>query len=78
MAKWILKLPNKSGKILTWVLAVFFVFNSIMTVSALVRWAQRLDGKAPQTVFGAFIDQRFPDDRMETIFANMEFGTGSP
>ena len=33
MAKWILKIPNRAGKIITWVLVIFMVFNSVMTVS---------------------------------------------
>ena len=73
MAQWILKLPNRAGKIISWALAVFFVFNSFMTVAAMTRWTQRLDGVEPSTAFGAYIDERFPNERMEDIFANMEF-----
>ena len=35
IAKWILKIPNKAGKIITWVLVVFFAFNSLMTVATI-------------------------------------------
>lgn len=73
MAQWILKLPNRAGKIISWALAVFFIFNSFMTVAAMTRWTQRLDGVEPSTSFGAYIDERFPNERMEDIFANLEF-----
>lgn len=73
MAKAILKIPNLAGKIITWVLVVFFVFNSFMTVVSMTRWVQRRDGVEPTTCFGQYIDEHFPDERMEKIFANMEF-----
>lgn len=73
MAKGILQLPDRAGKILTWVLTVFFVFNAFMTVASMTRWTQRMEGVAPSNGFEAFIDERFPDERMERVFANMEF-----
>ena len=44
MAKWILKIPNKVGKPLTWVLLVFMVFNSVMTLFTSLRWSARRAG----------------------------------
>ena len=73
MAKVILKLPNKAGKIITWILTVFFIFNIVVTCLAVGRWSQRIDGAAPSNAFFVFIDEQFPDERMERIFANMEF-----
>jgi len=73
MAKWILKLPNRVGKAATWVLLVFFLFNSFMTVASVTRWTQRMEGREPAGVFGEFLDRRFPDERMERVFANMTF-----
>lgn len=73
MAKIILKIPNLIGKITTWVLVVFFVFNSFMSCVSLYRWSQRLDNVAPANSFMEWIDDRFPDERMEKVYANMEF-----
>lgn len=73
MAKVILKIPNKAGKIITWILTAFFIFNIVVTCLAVGRWSQRIDGSEPSNAFFAFIDERFPDERMERIFANMEF-----
>lgn len=73
MAKWILKIPNKAGKVLTWLLTAFFVVNAAMSLISLYRWTQRLDGVAPSNGFWEVIDQRFPDERMERVYANMEF-----
>lgn len=73
IAKWILKIPNKAGKIITWVLVVFFAFNSLMTVATIYRWTERDNGVSPSNGFEEFLDEHFPDERMERIFANMEF-----
>lgn len=76
-AKLILKIPNKAGKIATWVLLVFFVFNAAMSCISVYRWSQRIEGTAPGNAFWEVIDERFPDERMERIFANMEFSDGT-
>ncbi len=75
MAKWILKIPNKAGKIMTWCLTIFLVINAVVTCVAVARWSQRVQGDAPASSFWTFVDERFPDERMERIFANMEFGS---
>lgn len=73
----ILKIPNKIGIIVTWVMIVFFIFNGAVTYIALDRWAQRIEGIPASNSFWEFVDDRFDDDRMRKIFANMEFGNDS-
>lgn len=73
MAKWILKIPNKVGKPLTWVLLVFMVFNSVMTLFTSLRWTARREGAEPRNAFEAYLDEHYPDERMQKIFANAEF-----
>lgn len=73
MAKWILKIPNKIGKPLTWALTAFFAFNCVVTLIAVFRWSQRVHMIPASNAFWAFIDTRFPNARMEHIFANMVF-----
>ena len=73
MAKWILKIPNKVGKPLTWVLLVFMVFNSVMTLFTSLRWSARREGVEPRNAFEAYLDEHYPDERMQKIFANAEF-----
>ena len=73
MAKWILKIPNKVGKPLTWVLLVFMVLNSVMTLFTSLRWTARREGIEPRNAFEAYLDEHYPDERMQKIFANAEF-----
>ena len=73
MAKWILKIPNKTGKPFTWAVTVFFIVNALISGLAVARWSERVAGNPTPNSFGAFLDERFPDERMERIFANMQF-----
>ena len=73
IAKWILKIPNRMGKTITWLLTVFFVFNILMSGIAMFRWSRRIEGIEPSNVFWEWVDERFPDERMEKVYANMKF-----
>lgn len=75
MAKLILKIPNRAGKIITWVLVIFFILNAVMSCISIFRWSQRIDGIEPSNGFWKLIDGRFPNERMERIYANMKFPT---
>ena len=68
-----LKLPNKPGKIITLILTLFLAINAAVSVTATYRWNQRRQGTEAENSFWEFVDQRFPDERMEDIFANMKF-----
>ena len=72
-AKWILKIPNKIGKPLTWVLLVFMIFNCFMTAATVLRWTERRAGEPADSAFEVWMDNHYPDARMQKIFANLEF-----
>lgn len=73
MATWILKIPNKVGKPLTSLLLVFMIFNSFMSASVVYRWYGRIQNKPSTNIFETYIDNHYPDERMEKIYANLEF-----
>lgn len=73
VAKIILKIPNKAGKIITVALTVFMIFNALMSLCSVWRWSERVHNVPAATAADRFFDERFPDSRMEKIFANMEF-----
>lgn len=77
VAALILKIPEKAGKIATWTLLAFFVVNSVVTCVSIYRWTQRMDGVSAPNSFWESIDDRFPDERMKRVFANMDFGKDS-
>ena len=68
-----LRIPNKIGKIATWILTIFFIFNFVVSMIALYRWSQRVNGIEAANAFWEWIDLRFPNERMESVYANMSF-----
>ena len=71
MAAAIIRIPDKWGKILTWALFAFFVFDAAVSLLAVMRWHGRVTGTAGPGAFWQFIDLRFPDERMRKIYANL-------
>ena len=73
MATWILKIPNKIGRPLTKILLVFMIFNSFMSAATVFRWYERMEQKPDDNIFETYLDNHYPDERMEKIYANLEF-----
>lgn len=73
MARLILRIPDRIGKPLTFVLAIFMVFNSVMTGLTALRWVNRRQGEPPRNAIEAYFDEHYPDERMQRIFSNLEF-----
>ncbi len=74
LARLILRIPNAAGKFFTWALTLFLAFNAVMSLLAVDRWSERVHQEAPTSSVDLFLDQKFPDERMERIYANMVFG----
>lgn len=66
-------IPNKIGKALTWVLFVFMVINTVMSILAVERWTQRLENVAEPAPIWEFFDEYYPDTEMQRLFPNMRF-----
>lgn len=73
MSRWILKIPNRFGKGLTWALLAFMIFNSAMSGLTVLRWTNRRAGQPATNAFEAYLDRHYPDERMQKIYANMIF-----
>ena len=69
----IMKIPNKIGRVLTWMLLVFFIFNIIASGFVMARWTERHNGKENTSSLSRYIDEKYPDERMERIFPNWKF-----
>ena len=67
---WIEKIPKKIGVSLTWVI-VFMIFDMIMSGLAMARYSIRqTEGVKASTGLEYFLDEHFPDERMERIYPN--------
>ncbi len=73
MAIWIMKIPNKIGKVLTWCLLVFMIIDSLASGLVVYRWSERVNGVVATNGIERFIDEVYPDKTMEWLFPNLEF-----
>ncbi|MGI5963111.1 MAG: putative ABC transporter permease [Lawsonibacter sp.] len=65
------RLPIRLGKLLTWGMIVFMLFNISISCLALGRYTQRHhQSEPPETSLSQFLDRHFPDERMERIYPN--------
>lgn len=65
------KIPKKPGIIITWILIIFMLFNIVMSGLALNRYHQRhTPSDGPRNSLEIFLDEHFPDERMERIYPN--------
>ena len=73
---WLIeKIPVKQGKIIFNCLIVFMIFNMLISSLALARYTARNTVSAAaessaQNPVDAFLDSRFPDERIERIYPN--------
>ncbi|MBS5216122.1 MAG: putative ABC transporter permease [Clostridiales bacterium] len=62
------KVPKKLGKILSWVMIVFMIFNMLISAAALDRYTHRSMGQKASTEEEKLLDEYFPDERMEKVY----------
>lgn len=64
-------IPNNIGLALTWALIIFMSINMFLSAAAVYRQGERREGIAASNSFERFLDDRFPDDYLDTIYVNM-------
>lgn len=64
------KIPKRAGTILSYCLVLFMVINMAVSTLALARYTDRYAGKEAEDSIDVFLDERFPDERMERIYPN--------
>lgn len=73
LSRLIERIPMKAGKVLTWVIVVFMVFNMAISALALGRYQQRQSAPdAPTNGFTEFLDLYYPDERIHQVYPNMK------
>lgn len=73
LTKAIMKIPNRIGKQLTWILLIFMIFNTVMSGLAVERWTQRREGVKTNHKVWQYFDKYYTDERMKDIYPNMIF-----
>ena len=73
LSRLIERIPMKAGKVLTWVIVVFMMFNMAISALALGRYQQRQSAPdAPTNGFTEFLDHYYPDKRIHQVYPNMK------
>ena len=73
LSRLIERIPMKAGKVLTWVIVVFMVFNMAISALALGRYQQRQSAPdATTNGFTEFLDHYYPDERIHQVYPNMK------
>ena len=71
MTRLIEKIPNSVGKVLTWVLLVFMILNTVISAVAVARWTARASGVPPANAVEEFLDRHYTDEKMTWVYPNM-------
>ncbi len=65
------RIPRLTGTILTWVLTVLMIIDILLSGLAIGRYVERKNGTAEPTAIGSFLDEQYPDELVEWVWANM-------
>lgn len=71
MDKGIEKLPALLGKVFTWAILVFMVFDGLLTACAMARYTARQEDPARYSIIDTFLDETYDDAWMENRWPNM-------
>jgi uncharacterized membrane protein len=66
-------LKSRTTQNLGFAIFVFMICNFTVSIFATIRYSERYYGLAPDSSLEVLIDRRFPDERMQKIYYNMEF-----
>lgn len=73
LSKGILLIPQRTGKILTWMMILFMVVNLGLSFLSVRRWIERRTIDEPIDAIDNLMDKWFPDETMEKVFPNMRY-----
>ncbi len=71
------KVPVRIGTVLTWIMIVFMTVNMLISAAAFERYNQRFYGEEASTAIEHFLDEHFPDERMEKIYPSAKMRNNS-
>ena len=73
---WLCKLvdhiPKRQGLFFAWIFVITLSINMFLSATAVSRWSQRLQGIPPANAYEQFLDNTYPNDRLEEIYPNMK------
>ena len=73
VSMWILKIPNRIGKKLTYIFLVFMLLNSAASGVAVYRWSERVNDIPANSKMDEILDHWYPNEKLEKIYPNLVF-----
>lgn len=70
LSSWVERIPVKVGKVLSWLLIVFFCCNIAVSSLALIRSDQRARGVPAEHTWQTVMDEKYDDSRLKEIYPN--------
>ena len=70
LSQLIEKIPMKTGKILTWILFIYMIFNLLISEAALIRQRQRNQGITASNSIERFLDENYSDEFLMIMYPN--------
>lgn len=67
------RIPRRIGPVLTWILIVLMAANMAVSGLALARYSARQTDAAPGHAIDQFLDEHYPDERMERVYPKAKF-----
>ena len=71
LCRLISAIPRRVGKKLAAVMAVFLAVSTVLSAAALYRMDQRREGVPAGSAFSQYLDEHFPDSRLQARYPNM-------
>lgn len=65
------KIPYNLGKVMNTILVIFFIFNMLISLTALLRQRMRKENIKPYTFIGKFCDKVYTDEYLKKVYPNM-------
>ena len=71
LEKYIEKIQNKIGKILTFILTVFLIFDILLSSAAVYRQKERRNNIPANNIIREYLDNKYNNDVLKKIYPNM-------
>lgn len=71
-SKWVERLPDRAGRLLTWLFIAAFIVDSVLSGAAIIRTSAREDGIPADSLIEKLIDETYPTDYILERYPNMK------
>lgn len=65
------RIPNRQGRVLTMIVIAVLCLDMLVSAAAVTRWSERDRGIPAANAAAEYIDEKYPDDFMQTVYPNM-------